>query len=75
MEMKEYELLQTKYKQQTDNYQQVLREKQKLIKSLTDCKQTLEVTAEKSKLVEEKYWAFRIGFSLNDRWFVKRKYN
>ena len=52
-EMKEYELLQTKYKQQTDNYQQVLREKQKLIKSLTDCKQTLEVTAEKSKLVEE----------------------
>ena len=26
-------------------------------------------------LIKEKYWSIRVGFSLNDRWFVKRKYN
>jgi len=26
-------------------------------------------------LIEEKYWSIRVGFSLNDKWFVKRKYN
>jgi hypothetical protein len=26
-------------------------------------------------LLKEKYWALRIGFSLNDRWFLKRKFN
>ena len=25
--------------------------------------------------VLENYWAVRIGFSLNDIWFIKRKYN
>ena len=26
-------------------------------------------------LFKENFWSFRIGFSLNDRWFVKRKFN
>ena len=26
-------------------------------------------------LIEEKYWSIRVGFSLNDKWFIKRKYN
>ena len=26
-------------------------------------------------LIEENYVNIRIGFSLNDRWFIKRKYN
>ena len=26
-------------------------------------------------LLKENFWSFRIGFSLNDRWFVKRKFN
>ena len=31
---------------------------------------------EKSKsFVQENFFAFRIGFSLNDKWFIKRKYN
>ena len=28
-----------------------------------------------SNILNEKFWTVRIGFSLNDRWFVKRKYN
>ncbi len=28
-----------------------------------------------SNLIEENYWAVRFGFSLNDIWFIKRKYN
>jgi hypothetical protein len=28
-----------------------------------------------SNMLEENFWALRLGFSLNDRWFVKRKYN
>ena len=28
-----------------------------------------------SNILNEKFWTIRIGFSLNDRWFVKRKYN
>ena len=28
-----------------------------------------------SSMLEEKFWTIRLGFSLNDRWFVKRKYN
>jgi hypothetical protein len=24
---------------------------------------------------KEKFWSFRVGFSLNDKWFVKRKFN
>ena len=28
-----------------------------------------------STMLEEKFWTLRLGFSLNDRWFVKRKYN
>tara|TARA_A100001011_G_scaffold41540_1_gene39152 strand:- start:27767 stop:29029 length:1263 start_codon:yes stop_codon:yes gene_type:complete len=24
---------------------------------------------------KENFWSFRIGFSLNDKWFIKRKYN
>ena len=28
-----------------------------------------------NNLVEENYWAIRLGFSLNDVWFIKRKYN
>jgi len=28
-----------------------------------------------NNLYKENFWSFRIGFSLNDRWFVKRKYN
>ena len=28
-----------------------------------------------NNLIEENYWAIRIGFSLNDIWFIKRKYN
>ena len=28
-----------------------------------------------NNLVQENYWAMRIGFSLNDIWFIKRKYN
>ncbi len=26
-------------------------------------------------LFKENFWSFRIGFSLNDRWFIKRKFN
>ena len=26
-------------------------------------------------LVKESFWALRIGLSLNDLWFIKRKYN
>lgn len=26
-------------------------------------------------IYNENFWSFRIGFSLNDRWFIKRKYN
>ena len=26
-------------------------------------------------LIQENYWALRIGASLNDLWFIKRKYN
>ena len=29
----------------------------------------------KDGLIKENYWAVRLGFSLNDIWFVKRKYN
>jgi hypothetical protein len=29
----------------------------------------------KDSLIKENYWAVRLGFSLNDLWFVKRKYN
>ena len=29
----------------------------------------------KDGLIKENYWAVRLGFSLNDLWFVKRKYN
>lgn len=32
-------------------------------------------SAAASDLVNETHWALRIGFSLNDRWFIKRKYN
>ena len=28
-----------------------------------------------SSMLKEKFWTIRIGFSLNDRWFIKRKYN
>ena len=28
-----------------------------------------------NNLVEENYWTVRVGFSLNDIWFIKRKYN
>ncbi|MDG2371037.1 MAG: hypothetical protein P8L83_00270 [Flavobacteriaceae bacterium] len=28
-----------------------------------------------NNLIEENYWAIRLGFSLNDIWFIKRKYN
>lgn len=28
-----------------------------------------------SNILNEKFWTVRIGFSLNDRWFIKRKYN
>ena len=28
-----------------------------------------------SSLLKEKFWAMRVGFSLNDLWFVKRKFN
>ena len=28
-----------------------------------------------SNILEENFWTLRLGFSLNDRWFVKRKYN
>ena len=28
-----------------------------------------------NNLVMEKYWSLRIGFSLNDIWFIKRQYN
>lgn len=28
-----------------------------------------------NNLIEENYWAIRLGFSLNDVWFIKRKYN
>ena len=28
-----------------------------------------------SKKYKENFWSFRIGFSLNDKWFIKRKYN
>ena len=28
-----------------------------------------------SNILNEKFWTIRIGFSLNDRWFIKRKYN
>jgi hypothetical protein len=31
--------------------------------------------AEGESLIEENYVNIRIGFSLNDRWFIKRKYN
>ena len=24
---------------------------------------------------KENFWSLRIGFSLNDKWFIKRKYN
>ena len=27
------------------------------------------------KTYKENFWSFRIGFSLNDKWFIKRKYN
>ena len=26
-------------------------------------------------LVDENYWHVKLGFSLNDVWFIKRKYN
>ena len=28
-----------------------------------------------SSMLKEKFWTIRLGFSLNDRWFIKRKYN
>jgi hypothetical protein len=28
-----------------------------------------------SNTYKENFWSFRIGFSLNDKWFIKRKYN
>ena len=28
-----------------------------------------------SNILKEKFWTVRIGFSLNDQWFIKRKYN
>jgi len=28
-----------------------------------------------NNLIEENYWSIRVGFSLNDVWFIKRKYN
>ena len=28
-----------------------------------------------SETYKENFWSFRIGFSLNDKWFIKRKYN
>ncbi len=28
-----------------------------------------------SDFFEENFWSFRVGFSLNDKWFVKRKFN
>ena len=31
--------------------------------------------ARDESLIEENYFNIRIGFSLNDRWFIKRKYN
>ena len=31
--------------------------------------------SENSDMLKEKFWAIRVGFSLNDLWFVKRKYN
>ena len=29
----------------------------------------------KESLIKENFWALRIGLSLNDLWFIKRKYN
>ena len=26
-------------------------------------------------MFKENFWSFRVGFSLNDKWFIKRKYN
>ena len=26
-------------------------------------------------MIQENYWALMVGFSLNDVWFIKRKYN
>ena len=31
--------------------------------------------ADGETLIQENYFNTRIGFSLNDRWFIKRKYN
>ena len=28
-----------------------------------------------NNMFNENFWSFRIGFSLNDKWFIKRKYN
>ena len=30
---------------------------------------------EDDNFFKENFWSFRIGFSLNDKWFIKRKYN
>jgi hypothetical protein len=31
-------------------------------------------TTDRSLLLEN-YWNFKLGFTLNDRWFIKRKYD
>jgi hypothetical protein len=31
--------------------------------------------SDNDNLFREKFWSFRVGFSLNDKWFIKRKYN
>ena len=37
--------------------------------------ETGKLGTKNNNLIEENYWAIRLGFSLNDIWFIKRKYN
>ncbi|MBN09702.1 MAG: hypothetical protein CMC79_04960 [Flavobacteriaceae bacterium] len=34
-----------------------------------------QLGTKKNNLIRENFWALRLGFSLNDIWFIKRKYN
>lgn len=37
--------------------------------------ETGKLGTKNNNLIEENFWAIRLGFSLNDIWFIKRKYN
>jgi hypothetical protein len=34
-----------------------------------------QIGEENNLIVKENYWSIRLGLSLNDIWFIRRKYN